>query len=182
MREVLPGSAAPLVTAMGDEGDLVDLRLGRGCRCFAAFADDEVTAYGWLSSGPEWVGEIRLEIGPARGEAYVWNCLTLPAHRRRGLFTAVVTRMTTLVQAEGLQRLWIASGGGAEKALPGAGYRPVLQLGESPLGAAGLRLVRATAVAGCERELVTAARRALAVAGRPLGPSSVSRRPAWRRH
>jgi GNAT superfamily N-acetyltransferase len=182
VREVLAGSAARLVTAMAHEGELAGLRLARGCRCFAAFVDGEVVAYGWLSSGAEWIGEICLEIAPAAGEAYVWNCLTLPAHRRRGLFRAVLIAISSVLREEGVARLWLASEGGAESALPDAGYQRVLLLGESPLGLAGLRLLRATAIPGAERGVVSAGRRALAGGGRPLGPSALARRRASRTH
>ena len=182
MREVLPAAADPLIRAMGEEGDLAVLRLARGCRCFAASAAEEVIAYGWLTSGPEWIGEVRFEIRPEPGQAYVWNCLTLPSHRRQGLFRAVLLGISSALQADGVSRLWIASGGGAEKVLPDAGFHPVLRLSESLLGLAGLRLVRATGVPGCEGDLVSAARRVLGGGGRPLGPRTLSRRPAARRH
>jgi hypothetical protein len=183
VREVPAGSAAALVTAMGADGDRAGSRLARGCRCFAAFLDHQVVAYGWLSTGVEWIGEIRLEIQPAAGEAYVWNCLTLPAHRRRGIFGAVLVRICADLQREGLDRLWIASGaGGTEKPVAAAGFCPTLLIGESPLGLAGLRLVRAAAAPGAEPGLVSAARRVLAGGGRPLGPSVLARRPPIRKH
>ncbi len=179
---MLPGSAAGLVAAMGGEGELAGLRLARGCRCFAAFAGEEVAAYGWLSSDAEWIGEIRLEINPAADEAYVWNCLTLPAHRRRGMFRSVLVRISSVLQAEGAARLWIASrGGGPDRAVADAGFRPVLLVGES-LGPAGLRFLRGTAIAGVDLALVTDARRALATGGRPLGRGALARRPGIRRH
>jgi hypothetical protein len=179
----MPGAAAWLVAAMGDEGELVGLRLARGCRCFAAFEGEEVTAYGWLSRGTEWIGEIRLEIKPGAAEAYVWNCLTLPAHRRRGMFRAVLVRISSVLKEEGAGRLWIASGGtGAEKALPDAGFGPVLKLGESPLGRAPLRLLRVTAAPGADPRLVSSGRRVLGGGGRPLAPSALARRPGIRRH
>jgi hypothetical protein len=179
----MPGATAGLVAAMGDEGELVGLRLARGCRCFAVMTGEEVTAYGWLSSGTEWIGEIRLEIKPGAGEGYVWNCLTLPAHRRRGMFRAVLVRISSVLKEEGAGRLWIASGGtGAEKALPDAGFRPVLLLGESPLGRAPLRLLRVNAARGADPSLVSAGRRVLGVGGRPLPPSALARRPGIRRH
>jgi GNAT superfamily N-acetyltransferase len=183
VREVAPGAAAGLVAAMAEEGELAGLRLARGCRCFAALEGEDVTGYGWLSSGAEWIGEVRLEITPAAGEAYVWNCLTLPAHRRRGTFRAVLIRISSVLKAEGVTRLWIASGGtGAETALPDAGFRPVLQVGESPLGFSRLRLLRLTAIAGADRPLVSAARRALGGGGRPHPPGALGRRPGSRRH
>jgi hypothetical protein len=176
-------AAAGLVAAMASEGELAGLRMARGCRCFAAIEGDSVTAYGWLSISAEWIGEIRLEITPAAGEAYVWNCLTLPAHRRQGMFRAVLVRISSVLKAEGVTRLWIASGGtGAERALPAAGFRPVVLLGESPLGRAPLRLLRVTAIPGADRALVSAARRVLARGGRPLPPSTLARRPGNRRH
>jgi hypothetical protein len=182
VREVQSGSATALVTAMGGEGELVGIRRARGCRCFAAYAGEAVAAYGWLSTGAEWIGEIRLEIRPEAGEAYIWNCLTLPPHRLRGMFTALLVRICSNLQREGLDRLWIASGGGAEKAVVATGFRPVLVLGESPLGLARLRLVRAHAAPGAEPGQVSAARRVLAGGGRPLGPSVLARRPGIRKH
>jgi hypothetical protein len=183
VREVAQGAAAGLVAAMAEEGELASLRMARGCRCFAALEGDAVTAYGWLSSRAEWIGEIRLEITPAAGEAYVWNCLTLPAHRRRGMFRAVLVRISSVLKSEGVTRLWIASGGtGAETALPAAGFRPVLLAGESPLGFFRLRLLRATAIPGADPGLVSAARGVLGGGGRPLPPSALARRPGIRRH
>jgi hypothetical protein len=183
VREVLPGSAAAVAAAMAGEGELAGMRMARGCRCFAAYAGGSVAAYGWLSGGAEWIGEIRLEIKPDVGEAYVWNCLTLPPHRRRGMFRAILIGISTALREEGAGRLWIASGGGeAEKALPPAGFRPVLQLSESPLGPGGLRLLRAHAIAGAEPGLVAAARRVMAGGGRPLSPRALARRPGVRRH
>jgi hypothetical protein len=180
---VPPGAAAGLVRAMGSEGELVALRLARGCRCFTAFAGDEIAAYGWLSTGAEWIGEIRLEIKPEAGEAYVWNCLTLAAHRRHGMFRSMLVRISSVLQEEGATRLWIASGGGGgERALPAAGFRPVLLLAESSLGIPGLRLLRAAETREADPGLVSAARRVLASGARPLGQRALARRPGIRAH
>lgn len=118
--------------AMGPEGDLVALRLERGCRCFAAWNGDAVVGYGWLSTGPEWIGEVGLELAPAAGEAYVWNCVTLPEHRLRGVFRRLVAAIQDCAAAEGLQRLWIASlAGTAETALGPLGFEPVVRIKRS---------------------------------------------------
>ena len=116
-----------LGAAMAAESDLGSLRLARGCRCFAAWDGPRVVAYGWLTRRSEWIGEVRLEIAPGPGEAYVWNCVTLPEHRRRGLFRALLLFIRARSREEGCSRLWIGSGGGgAEKALAqaGLGRRP----------------------------------------------------------
>jgi len=85
--------------------------------------------YGWLSSSREWIGEVGLEITPGPGEAYIWNCVTLPTHRLQGVFSGLVDTMCATAAAEGLRRLWIASlRGTAESALPPAGFQPALRI------------------------------------------------------
>lgn len=114
---------------MGAEGDLVDERQRRGCRAFLVRRGSEVAAYGWLTAGPEWIGEVGLEIVPEPGEAYLWNCVTLPEHRLQGLFKLLVVHVTATVQAEGLGRLWIASlAGTAERALEFASFRRIAEI------------------------------------------------------
>jgi len=106
---VRPESAELLSRAMGGEGDRVAMRFGRGCRAFARIVDDEVVAYGWLSAGREWVGELAVYVEPAPGEAYVWNCFTVEAHRRRGHYRRVLEGIVSVARSEGLRRLWIGS-------------------------------------------------------------------------
>jgi ribosomal protein S18 acetylase RimI-like enzyme len=130
VREVLAGAEEEAIkAAMGPEGDLVALRLRRGCRCFAAWDADSILGYGWLSTGPEWIGEVGLELTPGPGEAYIWNCVTLPEHRLRGVFRGVVAAICEQAQAEGLRRVWIASlRGTAEAALRPPGFEPALRI------------------------------------------------------
>src|SRR5207253_2901168 len=67
--EEIDATRAHLIeTAMGHEADLVAARFARGCRCFAVISDGAIAGYGWLSTGPEWVGELQLEIRPGAGE------------------------------------------------------------------------------------------------------------------
>jgi len=159
IREVEAGFASAVVTAMGEEGDLVAIRLARGCRCFAAWSGEEVLAYGWLSSGPEWIGELGREIRPAAGEAYLWNCFTLAGQRRQGHFRSLVRTIAALVRDEGCKRLWIGGiQGTAEAALAQVGYQPVLHIAAS----GDNRFVVAPA-AGVDPELLAAGRRALSL-------------------
>ena len=152
MGDLAPVLRPALMAAMGPEGDLVELREQRRSRCFVATRGQGILGYGWLSEQVEWIGEIRLEIVPADGEAYLWNCVTVPAHRRTGIFTSLLISVAGRLQARGLSRLWIASAGGAEKALANAGYTRVLQLGETRL--LGLRRLTVKPAAGADPELV----------------------------
>ena len=144
---------AAVADAMGAEGDLARGRIERGCRCFAAWTAAGVAGYGWLSPGREWIGEVGLEIAPPAGEAYVWNCVTLPGWRRRGVFRALVHELCRTAAAEGLRRLWIASlEGTAEAAVVDAAFQPVLHIDLDGVGARAVLapdVGAAAADAGC---------------------------------
>ena len=125
MVEVDARLAADVAAAMGPEGDLVAERLARGCRCFVVMVEGAVAGYGWLSTGPEWVGEIQVVITPGAGEAYIWNCVTLPGRRRQGVFRSLVAGIAAIAAREGVNRLWIGSvENPAERAMTPLGFAP----------------------------------------------------------
>src|SRR5438309_6401657 len=117
-----------LAAAMGEEGDLAAIRFARGCRCYVVWIEGAVAGYGWLSTGPEWIGELQLEIKPREREGYIWNCVTLAEHRRRGVFRSLVAGISEHARNGGLKRLWIGSVAiPAERAVELSGFRPALQ-------------------------------------------------------
>jgi len=157
-------SAEPLSRAMGEEGDRVAPRLARGCRAFARMVDGAVVSYGWLSPGREWVGELALYLEPAPGEAYVWNCLTLEAHRRRGHYRRVLEGIVSVARSEGLRRLWIGSVDvPAEKADVDAGFERVLRFDVSRDGTT--RTLSVSAAPGADEAIVHVARQRLGLRG-----------------
>jgi GNAT superfamily N-acetyltransferase len=120
---------------MAHEGQLVAKRFARGCRCFAVLDGGAVVAYGWLSMQPEWIGELSLEVSPAAGEGYIWNCVTLAPYRRQGKYRQLLQGMVAAARAEGLARLWIGSvDDPAEKADADAGFAPVLHFTVTRIG------------------------------------------------
>jgi GNAT superfamily N-acetyltransferase len=128
---------------MGPEGDLVAPRLARGCLCFAVSIEGGLGGYGWLSTGPEWIGELQLEIKPREREAYIWNCVTIPEHRRRGVFRSLVMGMSAAARRLGARRVWIGSVDiPAERALAPIGFRPALRFNVATV--AVLHLMRVT--------------------------------------
>ena len=162
---------------MGPDGDLVTARLARGCRCFGAWLGDELGGYGWLSSGPEWIGEVELWIAPGAGEAYIWNCVTLADHRRRGVFTALLIGISGQARSEGLARMWVGSVAiPAEKAIGPSGFEPALHLDSTVIKE--MRWVRVWAPEGAAPGLVEAACTALSVGRQPLRLGTSLR--AWR--
>jgi GNAT superfamily N-acetyltransferase len=153
---------------MAAEGDLVEVRMARGCRCFGARIDGELAGYGWLSIRPEWIGELELEIRPNAGEGYIWNCVTLEHQRRRGVLRALLAGIRSHAHGEGLSRLWIGSVAiPAEKAFGPSGFAPALVLASEVI--AGYRWLHVRPAEGADPALVEAAHRVIAVpAGRSL--------------
>ncbi|MGH7763721.1 MAG: GNAT family N-acetyltransferase [Candidatus Dormibacteraceae bacterium] len=166
---------------MGPDADLLEVRLARGCRCFAAFVDGAVAGYGWLSTAPEWIGEIQLEITPRPGEGYIWNCVTVLEHRRKGVFRSMVMAIAAAGHMDGLERIWIGSVAiPAERAVGPAGFKPALHLHTAVK--AGMCWLKVLAPVDTDPALVDAAREALAIGGRPLRLATTLRRSRPRRH
>lgn len=150
---------------MGAEGDLVAVRLARGCRCFGAWLDGALAGYGWLSTKPEWIGELELEITPGAGEGYVWNCFTLADQRRRGVLRALLAGIRACTRDEGLTRLWIGSVAiPAEKVFGPSGFTPTLLFASEVIS--GFRWLKVRPADGADPVLVEAAHH---VVGAPSG-------------
>ena len=145
---------------MGHEADLVAARFARGCRCFAVISDGAIAGYGWLSTGPEWIGELQLEIRPGVGEGYIWNCATVREHRRRGIFRALLVGISQIAFREGIRRLWIGSVDiPAERAVEPSGFQAALHF--ATLSLAGLHCMNVTPSAKANPKLISSGREAL---------------------
>jgi GNAT superfamily N-acetyltransferase len=147
---------------MGADGDLVAARMSRGSRCFGAWLEDELAGYAWLSTKPEWIGELELTITPRAGEAYVWNCFTVERLRRRGVLRALLAGIRARAREEGFNRLWIGSVAiPAEKAFGPSGFTPALLFASELI--AGYRWLQVQPAAGADPELAEAAHRVVGV-------------------
>jgi GNAT superfamily N-acetyltransferase len=162
IREI-DATTAPLVAlAMGADGDLVAARMARGCRCFGAWLGEELAGYGWLSTKPEWIGELELTITPRAGEAYIWNCFTLEHLRRRGVLRALLAGIRERARDERLSRLWIGSVAiPAERAFGPSGFTPALHFASELI--VGYRWLQVAPPVGVDPELAEAAHRVVGV-------------------
>lgn len=166
---------------MGAEGDRVATRMRHGSRCFGAWIGGEIVGYGWVSTAAEWIGEPQLEISPARGEAYIWNCVTLPAHRRKGVFTALLRAVKAQLKSDGLARVWIGSlDDPAEKAFHNNGFVPAMRLDVT--SRLGFRWLRVRPAYKADPQLAAAASLALGSRGVPFGSGFYLRWAESRRH
>jgi ribosomal protein S18 acetylase RimI-like enzyme len=177
-----PASVADLAAAMGlaDPGPAVG-RMERGARGFAGRVDGMIACYGWVSPGTESIGELEREIRLPPAEAYIWDCFTLPGHRGRGLYKALLAHMVEVLRTEGYGRVWIGASLANRPSVRGfeaAGFAPVLRVFYVR---AGTRSCLATRRLGRpDPEVFARGRRALARGDeRSWGPLSFGRiRPA----
>ena len=153
VEEIQPDRAVLIETAMARDASLVRPRFARGVRCFAAMVGASIAGYGWLSTQPEWIGELQLDIRPGLGEGYVWNCATVLVHRRQGIFRAVLSGISSHARNSGLRRLWIGSVAiPAERAVGPSGFRPALRFSTWRLGPA--HVLRSAPSPGADSKLI----------------------------
>ncbi|HLO27862.1 MAG TPA: GNAT family N-acetyltransferase, partial [Anaerolineales bacterium] len=62
-----------------------------------------------VSFNEEHIGELKLRMRLLPGEAYIWDCATLPAFRRNHLYSALLVYIIEELHAEGFCRAWIGA-------------------------------------------------------------------------
>jgi len=103
-------SAPELAEAMGDDGLAEVLkRFEKGSRCYAAHIHGKLAVYGWVSYEDEFIGELNLRLRLLPGEAYIWNCVTLPAFRQNYQYSALLTYIVGELKKEPFSRVWIGA-------------------------------------------------------------------------
>lgn len=131
-RRLNSDSAPALVSTMGRDASAEILkRFERGCHCYAAFIDDIIAAYSWVSFEDEHIGELNLRVKLLPGEVYVWDCATAPQYRGQGLYSALLAYIIKELRAQSLCRAWIGAdlaNVASQKGMERAGFHHVADL------------------------------------------------------
>lgn len=115
----------------------MEQRYAEGHRAYVAFIDGEAAAWGWVATRSATIGELDASFVIPANTRYLWNFVTAPAHRGKGIYPRL---LDAIVQAESLeaQEFWIAyapenhaSGAGIHK----AGFETVATLSFDAAGA-----------------------------------------------
>ncbi len=114
-------------------------RFERGKRCYAGLLADDIVTYGWVTFDEEGIGELGLKARLRAGEAYIWNCATLPAYRGQHLYPALLAHILGKLYAEGISRAWLGTDADnipSQKGVALVGFQPILDVGfvHSPAG------------------------------------------------
>ena len=103
-------SIAKLAAVMSpDNSAEIIKRFETGRRCYVAQVEGKLAAYGWVSFDEEFIGELNLLLRLLPGEAYIWDCATLPPYRRNLLYSALLTYILGDLSTEPLHRVWIGA-------------------------------------------------------------------------
>jgi hypothetical protein len=103
--------AAPSLTeAMGPGSpEEVLRRFDVGKHCYTGNVDGVLATYGWVTFDEELIGELRLHIRLLPGEAYIWDCATLPEYRGLRLYPSLLWYIIGELRSQGLRRIWIGA-------------------------------------------------------------------------
>ena len=131
-RRVTP-DLAPALASSTSSLPLTEIakRLESGRQCYAAWVDGRVAAYGWVSFEDEDIVELNLRIKLLPGEAYIWDCATLPAFREKRLYSALLIYILRELRLQNLCRAWIGAdmdNTASQKGMARAGFRHVADL------------------------------------------------------
>jgi GNAT superfamily N-acetyltransferase len=124
-----PEVAQELARAMDLDGPVPVLqRFDSGRHCYIGRIDGTLVTYGWVTFDEEDIGELGLSIRLKAGEAYIWNCATLPAHRGQRLYPALLSHIIRELHLQGLHRVWIGTDADnlpSQSGIALAGFQPV---------------------------------------------------------
>jgi RimJ/RimL family protein N-acetyltransferase len=127
-----PSIAQELAQAMNlEEPSIVLQRLARGRHCYIASIEGKIVTYGWVTFDEEWIGELGLNFRLKAGEAYIWNCATLPAYRGLRLYPALLAYILRELQTQGQQRVWICADDdnlASQRGMLLAGFQPIADI------------------------------------------------------
>ena len=161
--------AAVMAALQKRQRDEIARRFDDGHRAYVALRDGEMAAWGWVATRRAEIGELGSTFLIPPGERYLWNFVTLEAHRGLGIYPRL---LDAIVRAESreAERFWVAyapenhaSGAGIRK----AGFVALAELSFDAAGRAALKSI----VPG-------AARVASRVLGLPEAREALA--PCWR--
>ena len=76
-------------------------------RCYLAMEGGHILHSSWCSRGPTWTEELQAYLAPPPSDAYVYESVTVPTARGRGIYPMVLGWIAADLHSEGIPRIWI---------------------------------------------------------------------------
>jgi GNAT superfamily N-acetyltransferase len=87
--------------------ETMEARFADGHRAYVAWLNESAAAWGWVATRTATIGELDTTFALPSGERYLWNFVTLPAHRGRGIYPRLIQAIVS-AEAAAAERFWIA--------------------------------------------------------------------------
>jgi ribosomal protein S18 acetylase RimI-like enzyme len=119
---------ATLAAVMRVATEALRRRLAESGSAALALTGEEIVGYGWVRYGALRIPDLRLEVPLPKDHAYIWDCLTLPPHRGRGIFPGLLRFLLEELRERGFRQAWAATAPGntaSVRAFAKAGFRLV---------------------------------------------------------
>ena len=116
-------------------------RFADGHRAYVAHYNNEPAAFGWVATHKATIGELNTSYNIPAGQRYLWNFVTLPAHRGKGIYPRL---LEAIMQSESREAslFWIA-------------YAPENHASAAGIHKSGFTTVAQLSFDGAERPAVT---------------------------
>lgn len=122
-----------------------------------------VVAYGWVALTIEPLGNSGYAFQPLPGDAYLYDFATLPDHRGRGYYPALLRFILGELARQGIRRVWIGTAPGngiSARSIARAGFQLIVEVRIHPPGAGEPFRFEPVPVPGVDAELLEIARNA----------------------
>ncbi len=90
-----------------DSPESFSSRLADTNGCYLVLEGGRIVHSSWVSTGSTWTREIRMFLSPPEGEAYIYESLTRPEMRGRGIYPFALRGICAHLARRGVHRAWI---------------------------------------------------------------------------
>jgi GNAT superfamily N-acetyltransferase len=116
-------------------------RFADGNRAYVATLDGEPAAWGWIATLTATIGELAATFAIPAGHRYLWNFVTRPEHRGRGIYPRLLEHILR-EEARESERFWIAyapENRASAKGIARSGFTAVAELSFDGAGQPAVR-------------------------------------------
>ena len=134
-------NASVMAALQSREPCAIDARFAAGHRAYVATLDGEVAAWGWVATREATIGELGLTFSVPQGERYLWNFVTRPSFRGRGIYPRLLHEIVRLESVDA-ERFWIVyapENRASERGIVSAGFQLTAALSFDASGAVVVR-------------------------------------------
>ena len=108
VRRATPDDAAGFARDIGTcDANGFRARLSKANRCYLALEGKRILHSSWCARGATWTQELRTYLAPPPDAAYIYESLTVPEARGRGIYPMVLQTISADLHDEGVGQMWI---------------------------------------------------------------------------